>query len=129
MAYEVAREAALASILPATTDRYIALFLGDPADGGVEITLTGYARVAFQNWSTSSNPDESTRSPAASIVFPTITQAGTADHWAIFDAPAGGNLWRGGQLLDDLDQPVTINFTGGGDEARFNIGTLRIKAQ
>ncbi len=128
MAYEIAREAALAAILPATTDRYIALFLGDPADGGTEITLTGYARVAFQDWSTSSNPVDSSRTPASAIVFPTVTQAGTADHWAIFDAPAGGNLWRGGQLLDDLNQPTPINFSGGGDEARFNIGTLRCKA-
>jgi hypothetical protein len=129
MSYEIAREAALAAILPANTDRYIALFLGDPIGVGAELTLTGYARVAFQDWSTSSTPTISTRSPASAIVFPTVTQAGTADHWAIFDAPVGGNLWRSGRLLDNLGQPLTIVFTGGGDEARFDIGTLRLKAQ
>jgi hypothetical protein len=125
-----ARALALAAILPAGTDRHIALFLGNPVDGGAELTLTGYDRVAFQDWSTSFSAGESIRSNASDIVWPTITDAGDASYWAIFDSPLPGPgvLLRSGMLLDNLGQPITITFSGLGDEARLTIGTLRIKA-
>lgn len=123
-----ARELALAAILPASTDRYIALFLGNPIAGGVELSLTGYARVAHQDWATT-HPmtGESVRSNTSAITFPTVTDPGDCDYWAIYDADVGGTLLRFGQVLDDLGQPFTVNFTGGGDEAQFNIDALRIK--
>jgi hypothetical protein len=123
------RALVLAALLPAGTDRYIALFLGDPLDGGVELTLTGYARKAHQQWTTTDLGGSSERSNTTDITFATITQAGGADYWGIYDtAGPGGTLLRRGALLDNLQQPVAIAFSGLGDEARLPAGKLRIKA-
>ena len=117
----------LAGLLPAGTDRYVALFLGNPYETGVEITLTGYARVAHQNWSTSVPVfGDSVRTNASPILFPLITQAGSADYWAIFDAPVGGNLLRRGLITDLLGTPTPVFFTIVGDQARFPIGALEV---
>ena len=122
-----ARERALEAILPASTDVHVALYFGNPIDGGVEIALAGYARVPFSDWSTSSSPGMSQRSNASAITFATITGVGQADYWAIFDAVGpGGVLLRSAGLLDDLEQPVVLNFAGLGDEPQFNIGRLRV---
>jgi hypothetical protein len=120
------RAAALAAILPATTDVYIAMFLGNPIAGGVELTLTGYARVAYQDWTTADLGGSSVRSNASFITFPTITQAGSADYWGIYDSAVAGVLLRSGQLQDNLGQMITINFLGLGDEAQFTVGALTV---
>ncbi len=124
---DVGRAYMLAGLLPAGTDRYVGLCLGDPTDAGVEITLTGYARVAHQDWATTVPlVGESVRSNASAILFPSITQAGTADYWAIFDASVGGNLLRRGLITDLLGIPTPIVFSGVGQEPRFPIGAIEI---
>jgi hypothetical protein len=128
METEEGRALMLASVLPAGTDRYVALYLGNPIDGGVELTLTGYARVGHQDWSTTvPTPGQSERANASPVLFPNITQAGTADYWAIFDAAVGGNLLRIGLITDIIGVPSPVVFSGLGDQARFPIGALRIK--
>lgn len=123
----------LAGVLPTGVDRYVALYLGNPLDlatPGVEITLTGYARVAHQDWSTSvPMVGESLRANASIVQFPTITQAGSADHWAIFDAPVGGNLLRAGPIVDVMGVPFAVVFSGLGDDARFPINALAIRGK
>ena len=127
---EFGRAYMLAGVLPAGLDRYIALYLGNPAGTGSEITLTGYARVAHQNWSTSvPGVGESLRSNAAPILFPLITQAGVADYWAIFDAAIGGNLLRFGPITDFIGIPTPIVFSGVGDNARFPIGAIVVRVR
>lgn len=118
----------LAGVLPAGTDRYVALYLGDPIDGGVEITLTGYARVGHQDWTTTvPTPGQSSRANASPVLFPNITEAGTADYWAIFDASVGGNLLRAGVITDLIGVPTPVVFSGLGDQPRFPIGALRVR--
>jgi hypothetical protein len=120
----------LAGVLPAGTDRYVALYLGNPAGAGVELTLTGYARVAHQDWSTSvPGVGESARSNASAIEFPTITQAGSADYWAIFDASVAGNLLGFGSITDFIGAPTPVVFSGVGEEARFLIGAIVISVR
>lgn len=130
---EVGRALMLAGVLPAGVDRYVALYLGNPADlviPGVEITLTGYARVAHQNWATTVPVvGQSERANAAVIQFPTITQAGSADYWAIFDAAIGGNLLRFGPITDFIGVPSPVVFAGVGDDARFIIGAIVIRVR
>lgn len=117
----------LAAVLPPDEDRYVALFDGDPTVDGVELTLAGYARVAHSDWTTSvPDPGNSERSNASAIEFPTITEEGTADHWAIFDAETDGNLLRYGRLTDFVGMPSPILFTGTGEEATFNIGAIKV---
>lgn len=125
--YPETRNLMLAAVLPASTDVYIALWLRNPIDGGVELTLTGYTRVAFQTWASFDLGGESERKNAVPITFPTITDAGTTDHWSIHDvATEPSVLLRSGPLLDDLDQTVTIVLTPG-DDVQFNSNALRIK--
>ena len=124
---EVGRALTLAGLLPAGTDRYVALYLGDPSGAGVELTLVGYARVAHQDWTTTiPGVGESVRSNASIIQFATITEAGSADYWAIFDAAVAGNLLRYGLITDLIGTPTVVVFSGLGDDARFPIGALRV---
>ena len=130
---DVGRALMLAGVLPAGTDRYIALFLGNPTDlidPGVELTLAGYARVAHQDWATSApGPGRSVRSNVSPIEFATITEAGSADFWAIFDASVAGNLLRYGQITDLIGSPTPVVFSGVGEEARFTIGAIVIRVR
>jgi len=130
---EVGRAYMLAGVLPAGTDRYIALYLGNPIDPGapgVEITLAGYARAAHQDWTTSvPGVGKSARSNASPIEFPTITEAGSADYWAIFDASVAGNLLRAGQITDFIGAPTPVVFSGIGEEARFQIGAIVVRVR
>jgi hypothetical protein len=122
---EVGRAYMLAGVLPSGTDRYVALYLGDPSGTGTEITLAGYARVAQQDWATSvPMAGKSERSNASDILFPTITEAGSADYWAIFDASVAGNLLRYGLITDIIGSPTPVVFSGLGEEARFPIGSI-----
>lgn len=125
---EVGRALMLAGVLPAGTDRYVALYRGDPSTvDGVELTLAGYARVAHQDWTTTvPEIGRSVRSNASVIQFPTITETGRADYWAIFDASVGGNLLRCGLITDSVGVATPVDFTGLGDDARFTIGALRV---
>jgi len=126
---EVGRELMLAAVLPVGTDRYIALYLGDPTDTGVEITLAGYARTAHQDWATTvPSVGVSVRANASPIAFATITDLGSADHWAIFDASVGGNLLRAGTLTDFFGVAFPLVFSGLGDDATFPINGLAIQA-
>ena len=122
-----ARALALAAILPAGTDRYIALFDGNPIDGGTEISPTGYARIAFQDWATSAGVFESTRSNASLVTFGPFTDPSTVSHWAIYDSPVGGILLRSSEVRDNLGQAVVLNLTGANDEPQFPIGELMVK--
>lgn len=124
---ETGRALMLAAVLPAGEDRYVALFDGDPSGDGVEITLAGYARVAHQDWTTSvPEVGESVRSNASQIEFPTITDAGVADYWAIFDDAVAGNLLRYGLLTDFIGVPSPVVFSGVGEEATFKIGAIKV---
>lgn len=121
------RELVLAAALPAGTDRYIALFEGNPIDGGTECSDTGYARVAHQDWSTTSTTGSSTRSNSTKIVFATITGTTELTHWGIYTASSGGDLLRSGPLLELSGTESPIQLTGGGDDILFPFGGLRIK--
>ena len=129
MPYAGWRALLLGTGLPVGTDVYLALYDGDPIDGGSELTLTGYARVAFDDWITIDSGTDADRVNNTDIVWPVITQAGTCTHWAIFnDAVASDldvNLLRSGETRDALGAPVTVNI-GAGDEPRLFAGTLMV---
>jgi len=85
---------------------WIALFTGAPSDagGGTEVTGGAYARVALAPSDTNWRPTQGgaggassgtggLTSNAVAVVFPEPTlDWGTLSHFAIFDAPTGGNL-------------------------------------
>jgi len=97
---------------------YVALFTAAPSDagGGTEVAGGGYARasagIGDANWratqggnSGASTGTTGLTSNAVAIVFPVPTgNWGTATHFGIFDAAAGGNLL----IWDALLAPRTI---------------------
>ncbi len=128
MPWPLARALALVGILPASSDVWLSLWLGNPVSGGVELTLTGYARVAFQDWTTTDFGSSSARSNASVILFASITAAGTSDYWAIMDSSVGGTVLRSNFVLNAIQSPQPIIFTGAATEPRFTISALQITA-
>jgi hypothetical protein len=127
---ETGRALMLAGVLPTGTDRYVALYSGDPRTTGSEIALAGYARVAHQNWATTvPSVGTSERANTTDITFATITGLGVTDYWAIFDAAVAGNLLRVGPITDIFGTPTPVVFSGGGDDLRFLVGAIRIRVE
>lgn len=73
------------SLWPATV--YLRLYLGDPADSGVEISGGGYAAVAVANTDANMNVPTTGLLEPDVFTFPTSTGAWSAvpDHWAFTD--------------------------------------------
>lgn len=105
-------------------DKYVALWIGDPGEGGIsgsEVTGTGYERVnAFgPTWSMSSSGIVTNLLP---VTFPeAIGDWGDLTHFAIWDDSLGGNMILYGPLAIS---PTTIVA---GSIPRFAAGTLVIQ--
>jgi hypothetical protein len=68
---------------------YVALFVGNPASGGTEVTTSGSAYVRQSAAFTIST---NSASNTAAIEYPTATSSwGTIDYIAIYDASSAGN--------------------------------------
>lgn len=80
---------------------YHALFNGDPAAGGVEVT--GTLNLTRQPIAFGAIADRA-MSNAQEIVFGVANGAGTATHIAVMDAATGGNVL----LADAFAQPMPI---------------------
>ena len=103
--------------------RYVALFTSSPTDagGGTEVSGGAYARAATTaaTWASASTTTGAT-SNAAAVLFPTASSGwGSVTHFALMDAPTGGNILRWGPLT------TTMSVTAGA-QARFPAGTLQL---
>jgi hypothetical protein len=68
---------------------YVALFVGNPASGGTEVTTSG---SAYARQSAAFTISTNSASNTAAIEYPTATSSwGTIDYIAIYDASSGGN--------------------------------------
>ena len=103
-------------------DIYVALFIGDPAGAGSEVSGGSYARVAHSAWdSASGKATENT----GTITFPTSTATwgGTIDYFALYDASTAGNMLGSGAL--DTNRSVTaagitLSFADGALDVTFD---------
>lgn len=107
--------------MPATV--YVALFVGDPEAGGVEVSGGAYVRQSKAstnaNWPAAAN---SQKSNATTITFPEATASwGTPTHFALMDAVAAGNRMVSGAL--GTARPIAV-----GERAQFDPNTLVISA-
>lgn len=96
---------------------YVALFVGDPASGGTEISTSGsaYARIAA-TFTISSGVATNT----AAVEWATATSAWGSITWvAIYDAVTGGNQLVTAQL-------ASAKTIGSGDVLRIPIGQLSV---
>ena len=102
---------------------YMALFVGDPSSGGVEVSGANYARVAVPtaSWGAAS---ASSCANSAAITFPQATgvqSASNVTYFALYDAATSGNL----KFQDDLpvaqQQPIVENNT-----VEFAVGAVVI---
>ena len=112
----------------------MALFTGAPTDagGGTEVSGGAYARVnlapADANWTATqggttgnSSGSGSANSHGTAITFPAPTATwGTIGHFAILDAPTGGNML----IWDALTVPRTV--ISGDPAPSFAIGALQV---
>lgn len=74
--------------VPASFD--VALYTGDPTNGGVEVAYPGYARVTLTNDTTTFVPGTD-GSATATASFPDATDAATSDDpavWVLFNGTA-----------------------------------------
>lgn len=101
---------------------YVAASTADPLDAasGIAEPVGGsYARVATSGATWAAAAAGAT-SNAAAITFPTATGAwGTITHFALFDAPTGGNMLGHGILA--VARAITT-----GDTLQFPIGDLDV---
>lgn len=113
------------SVFPNTV--YISLYTTPPntaGTGGVEVSGTGYERVAVVNdntkWLAASGGQKSN---AAAITFPEATASwGTVTHFGICTAATSGNII----YVGELSLSVTVNI---GATPFFEIGSLVITAE
>lgn len=103
---------------------YVALYIGDPLGSGVEVSGTGYARVATVgtdwNAATFASPTASITN-AVDIDFGAAGgDWGTVDYVALFDAATVGNMLASGDLA--VARPVVS-----GDPVKFPASTLTIR--
>lgn len=112
-------------MLPASADVYIALWFGDPLNGGLEMTAAGYSRQPFQDWTTAPGVGTSTRSNITPITFGPIGEKVGADYYAIHDAVAEpSTLLEQGQLTNVGGVPLSLVINVG-DDVRFIAGALK----
>lgn len=107
--------------MPAWTPR-IALFVGDPLAGGVEVSGGSYARqtVTFGAPAVGSNLSSS----SAIVTFPTPTGLwGVLTHFALMDAATGGNV-RYAYLMSGSDDQRTVGV--GSPPVVLDIGTILV---
>lgn len=106
--------------VPKPTNRYLALFAGDPDSGGVELSGNGYSRVNVPpddaNW-TAMDANRRTFNVNAVDFGPASADWSQATHAAFMDADTAGNRI----YTDPLDAPVTIL---NGQTGRFAAGTI-----
>jgi hypothetical protein len=96
---------------------YVALYVGDPAGGGTEISTSG---TAYARQSGSFSVSGGTATNSASIEYSAATSAwGTINYVAIFDASTGGNML----VSAALSSAKTI---GTGDVLRIPTGQLSV---
>lgn len=99
---------------------YTALFIGDPTDGGTEVSGIDYAREATTFGAASTTLDVSTASNTVAIDYGEAGGAwGTVTHCAIFDALTVGTMLAAGAL-------TTSRAILSGDPVKFNIGELDV---
>jgi hypothetical protein len=98
---------------------YAALFVGDPAGAGVEISGGDYARKSIVTgyWSGASN---GFKHNATAVTFPRangVWSAANITHFALFDAATAGNLKASDDLPVAQQQPIvdgnTVEFAAG----------------
>lgn len=92
---------------------YLALFVGDPAGAGVEISGANYARksVATTDWNAAA---AGALINANAVTFPQATGVWSASNvtfWALYDAVSGGNLKASDELDAGQQQPIVENNT------------------
>ena len=101
----------------APTNIYVALFDGEPGNGGSELAGSGYARVQHETWHAAED-GEATNDGV--VEFPEATgDWSEADWFALFDAATDGTRLARGPLYS----PKTVES---GDAAKFGDATLTI---
>ena len=121
----------LERVLPVGSDVYVALHTGEvviSTETGTEVSYSGYARVAFDDWKTNVGATSVTRTNNTAIVFPAVADGKvTVRWWAIWDAAVAGNLIAAGPIMS---AGIAVEEEcGPGDQFRFSAETLSLTVE
>jgi len=88
---------------------YLAAYIGNPLDGGAEVTEASYARQAVSWAGVTIGTNEYTDDNSAEIAFPeAVADYGVVTHTVTFDALTSGNM------LEVFELAAARNVTAGG---------------
>ena len=121
----------LASILPESTDIYVALLTTLPADydgtGLAELDSTWYARVAHDAWVNATDDGVVSRKNNGAVVFSATDAAESGIiGWAIYDAATNGNLIACGPIHDADGEDASIDLAIG-DVLQFQTQDIEVR--
>lgn len=113
----------------APTSWQVALFVGDPMDGGTEmpdetelddlsVVPNGYARVTIAQsaWAAAVDGEKRTAVPVQ-FANALAEWPETATHWALFDAADGTTMWD----CALLDRELNVNAAGAGPSVALSV--------
>ncbi len=117
------------NVLPGGTNKYIALLTTLPTardgTGLVEVTGSGYARIAHQTWTNVTSGTDTIRKNSGAVTFAVLTgNVSGVVGWAIYSAITAGTLIAFGPIRDADEVIISRNFIEG-DVMEF--ATLKIE--
>lgn len=108
------------SDMPATGNRYLALFSSDPTDANTGVEITTNIRPAGRIQALFSAPSAGSVSNSQIIDFGNSFANEIISHFGLFDQASGGNLLAHGSL----NSPKSIDIS---DEVTWPIGALALQ--
>lgn len=110
-----------AALFPSGSDVYIALYAD--AECTQELDVDGYARVAYEGWTTAG--DGMSRSNSSAITWAPFTAGGLFRGLAVTDAATEGNQLATMSVLTLLDDPSVV--VDAGDFPKIGAGALKVE--
>ncbi len=100
-------------------DRYLALYVGDPASGGAELSESNYERkqVLASDWNAASGGTKTNKNTISFVKSDDVWSSENVTHFAIFDQASGGNMLGWDDFPSNQQQPImaenTVQFAAG----------------
>lgn len=103
---------------------YLALFVGDPANGGIEINGSNYERkaVASSDWGDASNGQVTNQNLLSFVKSADVWSVDNVTHFGLYDAAVGGNLLASDDFPTNQQQPIVAENT-----VQFSPGNIQLK--
>ncbi len=104
---------------------YLALFVGDPSDGGTEVSGSNYARkeVTDSDWNNAVSGQITNKTELSFVKSADVWSSSNVTHFALYDAATGGNLQAYDDFPANQQQPIMaeniVQFAPGNIQLRI----------